>query len=248
MVTEHHPIAGYLIATPGGCRCLVDLDGHRIRVATAAHPLERWQGLVAAQALPLAATLQGLEVFKASAVVVAGQVMAFVGPAGVGKSALAARLMLVGARFFADDLIALELHGQQIVAHTGLGVMRLGGRGRSALPELTAQGADVIGRDGKTLVELSRDVPALPLRSLYLLNHLPEGAALRIAPDGPQPSRLLAATDNVSVRTRDRLRRHFELVASMQARVGIFSAGVPRGAERDLARAIFTHAALEVLL
>ncbi|MDQ3612609.1 MAG: hypothetical protein M4D85_13600, partial [Actinomycetota bacterium] len=126
VLTEHHHEAGYLITAPGRGRHLIDLDGRRIRTATAAVEPECWQGVLAGQALPLAAVLQGLEVFNASAVVVAGQVMAFAGPSGAGKSSLAARLMLVGARFFADDVVALEVRGQQIVAHAGLGVVRLG--------------------------------------------------------------------------------------------------------------------------
>ena len=247
--TAHHPEAGYLVTSASAGRCLVAPDGHHIQIANGPHPQERWQGLVAAQALPLAAILQGLEVFNASAVVVAGQVMAFTGPPGVGKSALAMQLMLVGARFFADDLVALEVRGEQIVAHAGLGVARLGTRARSAVPQLTAQGADVIGSDGKTLVECSRDVPTLPLRSLYLLSDVDadEDARSGIAAQTPDPSRLLAGTHNLSVRTSERLRRHFELVAQLGARVGVFGASLRRGDERELARAIYAHAALEVL-
>ncbi len=245
--TEHHAQAGYLITSASGGRCLVDPDGHHIQITCGAHPQERWHDLVAEEALPLAATLQGLEVFSASAVVVAGQVMAFIGPPGVGKSALATHLMLVGARFFADDLIALELRGEQVAAHAGLGVVRLGARARAAVPELTAQGGDVIGRDRKTLVECIRDVPTLPLRSLYLLSELDEDSEPHITREQPDPSRLLAGTHNLSVRTPERLRRHFELVAWLGARVGVFGAAVSRGSERKLAHAIYSHAALEVL-
>ena len=245
--TEHHAEAGYLITSESAGRCLVDPDGHRIRIACEGRPRERWHDLVAEEALPLAAILQGLEVFNASAVVVAGQVMAFIGPPGVGKSALATHLMLVGARFFADDLVALELRGEQVAAHAGLGVVRLGARARAAVPALTAQGGDLIGRDRKTLVECTRDVPTLPLRSLYLLSELDEDADPHIAREQPDPSRLLAGTHNLSVRTPERLRRHFELVAWLGARVGVFGAAMSRGSERELAHAIYAHAALEVL-
>lgn len=246
--TDHHPAVGYLITASDGCRCLVDLDGRRIRAAAGPYDNRRWQRLVATQALPLAATLHGLEVFSASAVVVAGQVVAFAGPAGVGKSGVAARLMLVGARFFADDLIALDVQRGQIVAHAGLGVVRLGEGARSTVPQLAAQGVDVIGRDDKTLVECSRDVASLPLRGLYLLGPAPAGAEPEIAVHQPASSRLLASTHNHSVRTPERLRRHLDLVALVGAHVGIFSATAPPGAERELARAIFQHAALAVLL
>jgi len=245
--TEHRDDTGYLISSADGGRCLVDPAGQHIRIAPGARPEERWQRLVAGHALPLAAILQGLEVFNASAVVVAGQVMALVGPPGIGKSALATQLMLLGARFFADDLVALEIRGEQIAAHAGLGVVRLGPRSGNAVPALTAQGGDLIGHDGKTLVECSRDVPTLPLRSLYLLRDVDGDAEPDIAMETPDPSRLLAGTHHLSVCTPERLRRRLELVTLLSARVGIFSASLPPGAERKLARAIYAHAALVVL-
>lgn len=247
VLIEHSDDAGYLVTAPGAGRHLVDPDGHRIRTATGGAPAERWQAVLAGHALPLAAVQQGLEVFKASAVVVAGQVMAFAGPVGAGKSALAAQLLLVGARFFADDLVALEVRGERIVAHAGVGVARLGSRGRAAVPALTAQGADVIGRDGKTLIELTRDVPTLPLRSLYLVSSVPEATDAAIAAELHDPLKLLACAHCRSVRTPERLRRQLELVGELSAQVGIFSVHLAPGAERELARAIFSHAALEVL-
>ena len=121
-------------------------------------------------------------------------------------------------------------------------------RARTTLPQLSAQGADVIGREDKTLVECSRDVPTLPLRSLYLLSPVAEGAGPEIAAVRPDSARLLANTHNLSVRSPERLRRHLELVALLGVHVGIFSAGVAPGSENELARAVFSHAALEVLL
>lgn len=246
--TEHHHEAGYLVSAPGRGRHLVDLDGRWVRCATTDSPRHCWQGFLAGQVLPLAAGLQGLEILQASAVVVAGQVMAFAGPAGVGKSALAAHLMLVGARFFADDVVGLEARAEQVVAHTGLGVVRLGDRGRSAIPHLKAQGAAVIGRDGKTLVELERDVAALPLHSLYLLEIARGTGGVEISAEPADPIGLLAALTGFGPRTPERLRRQLELVALLSARVRISRARAPRGAEDELARAIYSHAALAVLL
>jgi hypothetical protein len=141
----------------------------------------------------------------------------------------------------------LEVRGDRIVAHAGVGVARLGTRGRAAVPALTAQGADVIGRDGKTLVELTRDVPTLPLRSLYLVSSVQEGADAGIASEQADPLTLLACAHGRAVRTPERLRRQLELLGVLSAQVGIFGAHLAPSAERELARAIFSHAALEVL-
>lgn len=248
VLTRCHPELGYLVNADGYGRHLVDLDGRRIRSAPAPILPERWQGLLAAQALPLAATLQGIEVFHASAVVIAGQVLALTGPSGAGKSTLATRLILLGARFFADDVLAVEKRGGQIVAHAGLGIIRLRAQADAAVPTLAAQQlATVVGEDEKTLVELPRDVGTLPLRSLYLLQVAAPGEPSRIAASIPDPRRLLASTYNLSVRTPDRLARQLELVSHLGQRTGMFSAEIQRDEERATAHSIFEHAAREVL-
>jgi hypothetical protein len=247
-ITEHHAEAGYLITVPGGGHHLVDPDGRSIRSAVDGIPPAWWQAAVAAHGLPLAATLQGIELFHASAVVIAGQVVGLMGGPATGKSTLAARLIQLGARFFADDMIALEMQRRRLVVHAGLGVVRLGPFAQTAVPSLAAQGLRTLREgDGRTVVELNRDVATLPLRSLYMLRPAPRDADAAVTTEIPDPLRLLSSTCNLSVREPERLRRQFETVSLLGSQARIFNARLPIGGDRELARAIFEHAACEVL-
>src|SRR5581483_12273022 len=79
----------------------------------------RWERLLIAQTLPFAALLHGLEVFHASAIVRDGEAVAFVGPSRAGKTSLALELCARGARFLADDVLALERRGETLLGHPG---------------------------------------------------------------------------------------------------------------------------------
>ncbi|MGH9107077.1 MAG: hypothetical protein ACRDZX_14840 [Acidimicrobiales bacterium] len=75
--------------------------------------------LLQATVLAFVLTLRGRSVLHASAVSVAGRVLAIAGPAGSGKSTLAALLCAGGAALVADDLACIE-HGSYVVG-TGPG-------------------------------------------------------------------------------------------------------------------------------
>jgi len=60
------------------------------------------------QVFPMVLNLRGREAIHATAVIVAGAAAAFLGPAGAGKSTLAASFMLAGCRALGDDCLALD--------------------------------------------------------------------------------------------------------------------------------------------
>src|SRR5262245_11969164 len=68
MAVDHHPDLGFRVYAPHNGRHLVSPDGARIFSTRPVRALWRWQRLLLAQVLPLAATLQGLELLHASAV------------------------------------------------------------------------------------------------------------------------------------------------------------------------------------
>ena len=68
----------------------------------------RWQRLLFAQVLPLAATLQGLELLHASAVELEGQALGFVAPSGTGKTSVAAHVVAAAWNLLTDDVLAVE--------------------------------------------------------------------------------------------------------------------------------------------
>src|SRR5215207_5736050 len=116
--------AGYLLDATGVGRVLVAPDGGEILC----DPLPArpdWAFILSAQALPLAATLRGREVFHAAGVVVAGRAALFAGPPGAGKSSLAAAFLRRGAELLSDDAVALEPVDGAIVAHPGVGALYL---------------------------------------------------------------------------------------------------------------------------
>ncbi len=107
LTVELAPPAGYLLRAPGVARILVAPDGGELLCDPLPGSAE-WATLIPAQALPLAATLRGLEVLHASGVVVDGRALLFAGAPGAGKSSLAAAFLYRGAVLLSDDTVALE--------------------------------------------------------------------------------------------------------------------------------------------
>ena len=103
--------AGYLLRAPGFARILIALDGTEVLCDPEQGSLE-WGTLLPAQALPLAATLKGLEVLHASGVLLDGRALLFTGPAGAGKSSLAAAMLRMEA----------ELREHATAALAGMGI------------------------------------------------------------------------------------------------------------------------------
>jgi hypothetical protein len=116
VMIDHDESAGFLVHGPRYGSQLISADGSRLTVNVFAH---EWQRLLIAQTLPFAAALNGLEVFHASAVQLAGRTLALVGPSGSGKTSLALALCRLGAEFIADDVLAMEPRGERLLAHPG---------------------------------------------------------------------------------------------------------------------------------
>lgn len=175
-----------------------------------------WAHILAAQALPLAATLRGLEVVHASGVVVEGRAVLITGPPGAGKSSLAAALVRVGGALLSDDAVALQLSDGAPIAHTGSVVLQLRSEENQRLSatERAALGRPAGSIEGKRRY-LSDDAPAaVPLGALLLLERSADGPpAEQLA--AVDPFELIASTFNLSVRTPDRLRRQLDVVSAI---------------------------------
>jgi hypothetical protein len=76
-------------------------------------------------ALSLLLHQRGLLVLHASAVAIDGQVVAFVGEKGEGKSTLAAAMMKRGHPLVSDDLLPIDLHGTAPVVVPGFPQLKL---------------------------------------------------------------------------------------------------------------------------
>jgi hypothetical protein len=208
--------AGYLLRAPGVGRILVAPDGGELLCDPAPGSAE-WATLIPAQALPLAATLRGLEVLHASGVVVDGRAVLFAGAPGAGKSSLAAALLHRGAVLLSDDTVALESREGALVAHPGAALLhlqaaeheRLSERERAALGAPTAF-------PHKPRYHPRASASAAPFGGLFLLERATHGPPVeRLA--AVDPFALLASTFNLSVRTPERLVRHLDLAAALAA-------------------------------
>jgi hypothetical protein len=195
MSIDSHPYLGYRIATPGHGRYVVSGDGTRIRSALPPATGWRWQRLLFAQALPLAAALQGLQLFHASAVAIGGHAVALVAASGTGKSSVAAHMVADGAGFVTDDVLALEPMDGAVLAHPG---PRLAGIHASELRALASDErrrlGDVVGRSGKVYLSIPTIEHTLPLAALYFLERSKEPRALRIVDSSPPDPRLLLSS------------------------------------------------------
>ena len=111
---------GFRVWAPRHGCYLVAPDGTHVAGAPSAVAAWRWERLVLAQVLPLAAALRGMEILHASAVEMAGRAVAFLGSSGVGKTTLAARIVVRGARLVTDDVLAVDMANGAVRAYRGV--------------------------------------------------------------------------------------------------------------------------------
>ena len=221
---------GFQLQAAGLATIVVAHDGLAVRCAPARRSAgARWSGLVPAQALPLAATLRHLEVLHASAVTLDGGALVFCGEPGVGKSSLAAQLVLHGAGLLSDDAVAVD---GDLVAHPSTGSVHL----RPAeLARLDMAARDRLGIgtatrfDGRAVGSVP-PAAAAPLAAVYLLERAIDGPTLESV-ETVNPAALLGSTFNLSVRSPERLLRHLELCARIATGVPLFRIRVTPGVD-----------------
>jgi hypothetical protein len=237
---EEHAEAGYRVWGPGHGAHLLSRDGRRLGCDPADSPPGAWQRLVIAQALPFAALLQGLEVFHASAVSRNGRAIATVGPSGAGKTSIALELCRLGGEFLADDVLALEIDGERLLAHPGT---PLAGLDHAEAERLAGAGAPrlepvVAVNERERLVRMSGARGPAPLAALFFLDRRPDGPERPRFEPVPDAQWLLSATFNFVLSTPERLSRLLEVCAlAARYRVERVIAG-PNTSATELAQAI----------
>jgi hypothetical protein len=247
LVVDADPTRGYMVRADGFGAYLIAADGREVRLASGEGEDWRWQRLLTAQALPIAALAQGLELLHASAVQLHGRVLALAGASSAGKTTLAARLMLAGASFVSDDVLALERVEDEVVAHPGPALMNVRDSRAQLFDarERARLGAE-LGRDlGGARLRVPRKAGATPLGAIYLLRPGTERSGgvrvKRLAV--PAASQLLGAAFGTAIKTRARLIRHLDLCAHLARRVPMVALEAPPQATPDaLAEAVLRHA------
>ncbi len=231
----------YVIDAPGHGRFRVAGDGSVITYDRLAEASWRWHRPLCAQALPLAATLHGLELFHASAVAFDGRAIAFVAPSGTGKTSLALALVARGAALVTDDVLALEPAGIGVLAYPGVPLTNVAADQLALLPSpARARIGAPFGASDKVHVEVSSMASGpLPLGAVCFLARSDAIERIAVTPAPPHPRALLGATFMPHIVTRRRLLSQLSTCAEIAAAVPVVKLEVPAtvGANR-LAREV----------
>lgn len=196
---------------------LIADGGRAILSVVAGVDRELWQRYVLGQVLPLTASLQGLEIFHASAVAIGGAVVVLAGPSGAGKSSLAAALIGIGgARFFADDVLALDPTPFELVGYPGPALINVPRERLASLPPGLLAGPAWSDADpGKVLLPVRGERRALPILAFFRLSPDEEQSGVRFEPC--LPDRLMATTFDGVSRTPARQLRLLRVGAMLAA-------------------------------
>jgi len=254
---DEHERAGYRLYAAGYGLAQIAADGRLVRYAPARR--DKWDGLrfLLGRVLPWTALLRGLEVFHASAVSIDSQGVAFLGPAGAGKSSLAVRLVAAGAHFLTDDVLAIDRDADGALrAHPGASIASLREHEWQLVGTRKGGFGTLLGHGTKLHVELPRSEQPAPLRLVYLLR-TPGGERGEDDRDSqhpaiesisaPDPRVLLGGTFVRTVQTPARLRNQLDVCAQLARSAHFFTVRTsPRVPPDELAAALegHTHAAL----
>lgn len=229
MSIERHDTLGYLISAPRYGRHLVSPDGLELRSALPNVAAWRCHRLLFAQVLPLAATLQGFELFHASAVALDGRAYGFIAPSGTGKTSVAAHLVARGATFVTDDVMALEPSGETIRVHPGGGMASVHDAELRSMPsELRGRVGAIVGRSDKVQLAIELVDRALPLAAIYFLERDGGAHPLEVEAIVPPEPRLLLSSSFISyLETPAHLLHHLDVCARIAQTVPMFHIRIP---------------------
>jgi hypothetical protein len=222
---------GYLLRYAGLADFTVDLAGRELRCArvepgTSPQTLRH---LLLDQVLPLVLNLLGCDVLHATAVETPTGVCAFIGPAGAGKSTLAASFAAVGYKTFCDDCLVIQLN-DGIRCVPGYPGVRLWSDSFAAVGNQPVQKGDVAGNSSKfRIITNSGDFPGgrRPLIAIYRVSRaaagLPGSSTARIERlTGHEAFLELASSAYVfDVTEASTLLRHFRFIERLASRVPV---------------------------
>jgi hypothetical protein len=210
--------AGYRIAGPLYGASAIAADGSRLQGSPGEGGMAAWQRLLIAQALPFAAVMHGLEVLHASAVATAAGAVALSGPSGSGKTSLALAMERRGATLLADDVLAVEYAGEELLAHPGAPVTGIEVGEAERLSGAGFDLGEVLAVDRRERVARAHlGATPRPLRAFFFLQRVPEVAEPRFE-RAPDPQLLLASTFNLVLASPERLAGLLEVCAILARR------------------------------
>jgi hypothetical protein len=225
---ESHAEAGYLIWGRSRGSYLLSVDGRRLRCALGGCRTETWERFLIGQVLPFAALVSGLEIFHASCVALNGRAIALAGHSGAGKTSAALALHEGGARFLADDVLALEVRGDELLAHPGTalaGIEEREARRRRACGKLVREEV-LMSNPRESVVRVEAGGEEASLQALFFLDRRHDGPSEPRFEPVSDPQVLLTGTFNFVLATPARLRGLLNVCAlAAQRRVERIVAG-----------------------
>jgi hypothetical protein len=238
--------AGYLAYAFDFGHARLGVDGSEALITPFDEPPWVWQRYLTGQLLPLAAVLQGYEVFHACVLGLDGRAIAMVAHSGIGKTTIALRLALEGMLFMSDDVLVVEPDLEGVTAHPGISLANVRPGADKLLSELEAAklASPVGASERETRISIRQSGEPRPLAALFVLTRYGDPRELRVEHLDPvEPRILLAATFNFSVRTPERMARQLDMCARVDRSAPVFrvSCGSDVGPE-EVTHAIRTQA------
>jgi hypothetical protein len=221
---DHHETAGWRLRARGYGEAIIAPDGRTVAAAPSGATPGRFERLLIGRVLPWTALVRGMEVFHAAAVSVDGGAVLLIGPSGAGKTSLAVQLVLAGAGFLTDDVLAVDRDaGGALRAHPGArgAGLRASEQARLQARERTALGP-LRALDDKAWATLPAAVGPFAVRAVCFVTRPPDSDATlpaleRLREPSAQP--LMASTFVTSVQTPARLANLLEVCADLAATV-----------------------------
>lgn len=229
MSVDRHPRAGWRVHAPGHGLHVIAADGAHLTSALPPGPAFAWQKLLFSQVLPLLATAHGFGALHASAISVGGRAFGLLAPSGTGKSSIAMHLVGAGARFLADDVLALRAEDGRVLAEAGT---RFANFHPHELEQLDAEAAarlgPRVGASDKLHHEPPGEPPEQPLGGLFFLRRTVEaGSAVTVADQSGDALELLGSGFVAHQQDPRRLLAHLDLCARIRATVPLRTVTMP---------------------
>ena len=218
---------------------LVGADGRSVmarRLPAAAAMPRAFETYLLGQVLSFALIARGLEPLHATAVVVGGGAVGFLGDCGQGKSTLGAAFVRAGHALLTDDLLVLRAAGDGFHAAPGPPRIKLFAEPAARVLGPAVHGTPMNDRGGKLVFALGARGArgAVPLRALYVLRPGPARGGVAIHALSPRRAfvELTRNTFNACVVDAARLGRQFDLAARVAVGVPVKTLAYPRGLGR----------------
>jgi hypothetical protein len=231
---DEHSTAGYRFSAAGYGVAQLDPSGRLLRCVPQPTEGKRWETFLVGWVLPWTALVRGLEILHAGAVEINGQAIAVVGPSGIGKSYLTIQMVLAGAGFVTDDVLAVDpdpVRGLRAYPGPRRAGIRSAERARLSVAALHHLGELELD-DGKAFALLPQIQGRLPLGAIYFVSRDDRPGENDLQPLPAVRADLLLSSTFMPVMSHpQRLRQMLDICARAADSVPMFKATIRRGTD-----------------